>query len=100
MLSRIFIRRRELAQFIRKTGSKTIQLWSIDRTTRGVKPQTTQVHRPYNSGELDWDINKHRSSQDELTTLHGRIGTSTQATTQEGLDPRQLWSTDQTTLVG
>jgi hypothetical protein len=78
--SRTFIRR-ELTQFIRKTGLKTTQLQSEDRTIRevcstiphnfgtltvqlkGRNPQTTRVHRLNNSGGLDWDINHHHTTQ-------------------------------------
>jgi hypothetical protein len=68
MLSRIFIRRRELTQFIRKTGP--------DRTTSGAQnPERLRSadHTTRHFGGLDWDLNTHRSTQQ----LIGRIGIGT-----------------------
>jgi hypothetical protein len=66
VLSRIFIRRRELTQFIRKPGLKTVQLRSIDHTTRGAEnPERLRSadHTTRHFGGLDWDLNTHRSTQ-------------------------------------
>jgi hypothetical protein len=71
MLSRIFIRRRELTQFIRKTGP--------DRTTSGAQnPERLRSadHTTRHFGGLDWDLNTHRSTQQ----LIGRIGISARST--------------------
>jgi hypothetical protein len=98
-LSRNFIRRRELAQFIRKTGPKTIQLQSEDRITReakppslttsgqktlqlrGIKPEKqlrwvglgrqTSTTQLKRPGGMDWDINTHRPEQlKQLCSVH------------------------------
>jgi hypothetical protein len=83
MLSRIFIRRRELTQFIRKTGP--------DRTTSGAQnPERLRSadHTTRHFGGLDWDLNTHRSTQQ----LIGRIGISARST--------QTTSKDRSSRIG
>lgn len=58
MLSQLVLEEKELNQFIRKPSPKTIQLWSIDHTSR--IPQITSVYRPYNQDDNRWVGLKHQ----------------------------------------
>jgi hypothetical protein len=76
------LEKRELTQFIRKTGPKTIQLRSIDRTTRGAENPERLRSIDHTTGctPVGWIGTSTHTAQLNNSTFIGRIGTTTRST--------------------